>query len=67
MRDRSHGLAMHDSRIDRAADIIHGHVPCEFDETRLGIDLDLADVRTIRPRYQIIVMMRFGDKRSRSR
>src|SRR5271169_5110528 len=45
--DPAMGLAVHDHRGDRAADIVDRGVADDLDRTRFGIDLDLADLRAV--------------------
>ena len=42
-------LAEHDRPMQRPADIVDGGVALELDEAGVGIDLDLADMRAVRP------------------
>jgi hypothetical protein len=43
-------LAMHDERVDDGADIVDRAIAHELGDAGLGIDFDLADMRTRRPR-----------------
>ena len=42
------GLAVHDHRVDGAPDIVDRRIADDLDRTGLGIDLDLADLGTVR-------------------
>jgi hypothetical protein len=42
-------LALHDHRIERAAAVVHGHVPLKAQLARLDVDLDGAGVCAERP------------------
>ena len=58
MRDAAHGLAVHDRRVDRAADIVDGEVAQQRDEAGLGIDFELADMRGVGPGEGLVAMER---------
>ena len=45
--DAAMGLAVHDHRVDRAADIVDRGVADDLDRTGLGIDLDFAALRAV--------------------
>ena len=56
-------LAVHDHRIDRAADIIDGGITDQFDDAGLGVDLDLADMAAIGEGGEIDGLVAFGGER----
>ena len=47
LRDSAVGLAVHDQRIDAAADIVDAGVAGDLDPAGVGVDLDLADRRAV--------------------
>ena len=52
LRDAAVDLAVHDQRVDRAAEIVDRAVAHDLDYAGLGIDLDLADVAAIRESWR---------------
>ena len=47
LRDAAMGLAVHDQRIDAAADIVDGGVALDVERAGFGIDLDLAQAGAV--------------------
>ena len=54
------GLAVHDQRIDAAADVVDRGVARELDDAGVGIDLDLADRAAVR-KHRIVHLVVGGD------
>ena len=50
LRDPAMGLAVRDQWVDSAPDIIGGGVAGDLDDAGLGVDFDLADVKSVRER-----------------
>ena len=63
LRDRAHGLAVHDHRVHSAADVVDRDIAHQNRLPGLRVDLDLAYMAAVRPRDMVVAMQFLGRER----